>query len=97
MQFCCPPDHGCNTTGRAEKCALEVCAAAPDNADAALALDRWSRLEKAAGADRRFRRRAYQRARDRALIALALAPRAQRRTVKPARRRMRHVSKAGLR
>jgi hypothetical protein len=43
--------------------------------DAALALARWEKLRQATDgerAERRFRRRAYQRARDRALQALAM-------------------------
>jgi hypothetical protein len=44
-----------------------------DNADATLALERWPLFQDATGAEKRFRRRAYQRARDRALIAVALS------------------------
>jgi hypothetical protein len=76
---CCPPGHGCNAEGDAEACALELCrAAAAEQKDAALALKRWSSLvaarERGGRGERefRFRRRAFERARDRALIGLAL-------------------------
>jgi hypothetical protein len=75
---CCPPGRGCNADGGAETCALELCrAAAAEHKDAALALKRWSTLVAARERGRgdrefRFRRRAFERARDRALIALAL-------------------------
>jgi hypothetical protein len=78
MALCCPPGHGCNAPGDEEPCALALCqAAAQDEEDAALALSRWGAFEFAAGQDcgegeRRFRRRAFERARDRALIALAM-------------------------
>jgi hypothetical protein len=41
-----------------------------------VALERWSDLEAACPKDgeRRFRRRAFERARDKALITLAMAP-----------------------
>jgi hypothetical protein len=75
---CCPPGHGCNAAGGAETCALELCrAAAGEQKDATLALKRWSSLVQARERGRgerecRFRRRAFERARDRALIALAM-------------------------
>ena len=52
-------------------------AASVQEHDAALALTRWRDLERAVAeersdAERRFRRRAYQRSRDRALIGLAM-------------------------
>jgi hypothetical protein len=77
---CCPPGHGCNAAGGAETCALELCrAAAEEHKDAALALKRWTSLVQARERGRgerecRFRRRAFERARDRALIALAMQP-----------------------
>jgi hypothetical protein len=80
MRDCCPPGHGCNAAGGAETCALELCrAAADEQKDAALALKRWNALELAHARGRgerecRFRRRAFERARDRALIALAMQP-----------------------
>jgi hypothetical protein len=78
MAMCCPPGHGCNAPGGDEPCALSLCrAAARDEDDAALALDRWGALEaswqaKCGDGERRFRRRAFERARDRALITLAM-------------------------
>ena len=52
-------------------------AAAAEEREAALALDRWRSLQEASNqhcgeAERRFRRRAFERARDRALITLAM-------------------------
>jgi hypothetical protein len=55
-----------------------VCRAAQaDLAEAVLAVRRWEELQRACehrhrDRERRFRRRAYERARDRALIALAM-------------------------
>src|SRR5437764_4620595 len=74
MALCCPPGHGCNAPGGEEPCALALCqAAAQEEEDAALALSRWGDFEAAAEqGERRFRRRAFERARDRALISLAM-------------------------
>src|SRR5437764_12605520 len=77
MAWCCPPGRGCNAPGRDEACALTLCAAVADKeADAALALARWDELQRVAArerdAERRFRRRAFERTRDRALRALAM-------------------------
>jgi hypothetical protein len=78
MALCCPPGHGCNAPGGDEPCALALCrAAAQQEEDAALALSRWGAFESAdeqncGDGERRFRRRAFERARDRALIALAM-------------------------
>jgi hypothetical protein len=74
MALCCPPGHGCNAPGGNEPCALALCqAAAQDEEDAAVALSRWGDYEAASEqGERRFRRRAFERARDRALIALAM-------------------------
>jgi hypothetical protein len=74
MAPCCPPGHGCNAPGGNEPCALALCrAAAQDEEDAALALTRWGAFEAASEqTERRFRRRAFERARDRALIGLAM-------------------------
>jgi hypothetical protein len=52
-------------------------AAAQEEGDAAMALARWDALEAASDencgdGERRFRRRAFERARDKALIALAM-------------------------
>jgi hypothetical protein len=80
MEPCCPPGHGCNAPGGGEPCALALCReAAQDEQDAALALARWDAFEAASEWDsgdgkRRFRRRAFERARDKALIGLAMAP-----------------------
>jgi len=79
MALCCPPGHGCNAPGGDEPCALTLCRAAADHeGDAAVALDRWGAFKNAADRERRFRRRAFERARDRALIALAMARRPRR-------------------
>jgi hypothetical protein len=72
MALCCPPGHGCNAPGGKEPCALVLCRAAADEDDAALALDRWGAFENCGDGERRFRRRAFERARDRALITLAM-------------------------
>jgi hypothetical protein len=78
MATCCPPGHGCNAPGGGEPCALTLCqAAAKEEDDAALALARWGDFETAAAekcgdGERRFRRRAFERARDQALITLAM-------------------------
>ncbi len=78
MALCCPPGHGCNAPGGDEPCALALCReAAPEEQDAAVALSRWGALQDASegvcgDGERRFRRRAFERARDRALIAVAM-------------------------
>jgi hypothetical protein len=78
MALCCPPGHGCNAPGGGESCALVLCqAAAQQEDDAATALARWGAFEAASESncgdgERRFRRRAFERARDKALIALAM-------------------------
>src|SRR5947207_14715290 len=77
MKACCPPGRGCNSPRGDERCALDLCrAAAGHERDAALALAYWCELqslpERGAGPERRFRRRAFERARDRALRALAM-------------------------
>lgn len=54
---------------------LTLCSVDKQEPDAALALARWEELQKVADRDRterRFRRRAFERARDRALRALAM-------------------------
>ena len=79
MRWCCPAGHGCNGQGEAEPCALDVCRAFESQIpEAVLAVRRWEELERAcehrrSDRERRFRRRAYERARDRALIALAMS------------------------
>src|SRR5947209_34279 len=98
---CCPTGRGCNASGGAGPCALELFReAGAENRDAAMALKRWSTFEQALERGRgerecRFRRRAFERARDRALIALALAPsedRSQRSSWLARRRRVRERS-----
>jgi hypothetical protein len=104
MRPCCPPGHGCNADGGAETCALELCRAAADvHKDAALAVKRWASLEQARQRGRgegecRFRRRAFERARDRALIALALQPGSPSHSVdagRPGWRDRRRLTRAG--
>jgi hypothetical protein len=56
-------------------CALTLCSVDKQEPDAALALARWEELQRTAAEERRerrFRRRAFERARDRALQALAM-------------------------
>lgn len=78
MRVCCPESRGCNAVGDEQICALELFAAnAAELEEAAIALSRWNTFQKACehrrnDNERRFRRRAYERARDEALIALAL-------------------------
>jgi hypothetical protein len=78
MRHCCPEGHGCNAPDGDEACALSLCGrAAAQDPDAATALARWREWQEAcqpahSESERRFRRRAFQRARDRALIGLAL-------------------------
>jgi hypothetical protein len=80
MPICCPEGHGCNDPTGKESCALILLrAAAPEDKDAAKALDRWRLLVRSAEAgsgerERRFRRRAFERSRNRALIGLAMGP-----------------------
>src|SRR5581483_7308165 len=73
MHSCCPPGHGCNSAGDSEPCALVLCRLfASVEPDAALAITRWTAVEKTqqrpgeGGREPRFRRRAYERVRDRA-------------------------------
>src|ERR1700759_2565628 len=78
MAECCPPGYGCNAPSGDEPCALTLCeAVAAQEDDAAVAVERWRALEASAEGDgeRRFRRRAFERARDRALIGLAMSGR----------------------
>jgi len=75
MAACCPPGLGCNRSDPSGACALELCRAwASSLKAAAVACARWDALQAAGERERRFRRRAYERARDRALVAIALAP-----------------------
>jgi hypothetical protein len=75
MAFCCPPGRGCNCSEREEPCILELCRQAADDELAAIAVRRWEVLQGTPGHnrhERRFRARAYERARDRALAALLM-------------------------
>jgi hypothetical protein len=78
MAACCPPGLGCNAPAHDQPCALELCRrAASQEAQAALAVLRWTQLQEArrhprGKADRRFRLRAYERAREASLVALLL-------------------------
>ena len=78
MQWCCPGGHGCNAPNGNEPCALEICRTiAGWESEASVALARWEALQSAieqgcSEGERRFRRRAYRRARDKALIAEAM-------------------------
>jgi hypothetical protein len=78
MRVCCPPGRGCNASERDEPCVLELCReAAPEEPEAALALTRWDDWQRAcerggAGRERRFCRRAYERARGDVLVVLLM-------------------------
>lgn len=76
MAECCPPGRGCNSLRGDEACALTLCRLDKQQPDAARALARWEELQRLdaddRSAERRFRRRAFERARDRALQALAM-------------------------
>jgi hypothetical protein len=77
MRLCCPPGHGCNAAKGEEPCVLELCRrAAREEPAAALAVARWEASQAlAAGVgkgERRFRRRAYERARHDALVVLLM-------------------------
>jgi hypothetical protein len=77
MRSCCPPGRGCNAPDGDEPCALTLCSmVADEESEAALALERWDELQDGSGdearAERRFRRRAFERTRDRALQAVAM-------------------------
>jgi len=76
MRFCCPPGHGCNAPGGAEPCFLALCrSAGEEEPTAARAVARWAEWTQAYARsstkhERRFKRRAYERAREHALRAL---------------------------
>jgi hypothetical protein len=77
MHWCCPPGHGCNASNGSEACALALFrAVAAEETTAARALARWNAFTEAEQSggqrERRFRRRSYERARNRALIAVAM-------------------------
>jgi len=84
VHTCCPAGLGCNGPDPEAGCALELMTdVAEDLEQAARALARWELFVRVSerpprDGERRFRRRAYARARDAALIAIALQrPRAQ--------------------
>jgi hypothetical protein len=70
MRACCPPGEGCNAPGAKQRCALTALRRTADP-EAKQALRLWHYYQDAAGPgasrQRRFLRRAYARARDRAL------------------------------
>ena len=72
MKACCPPGQGCNAPpGREERCFLRECRRS-DSPQADRAVDLWhsfveARREHRSRRERRFLRRAYARARDRAV------------------------------
>jgi hypothetical protein len=75
MRECCPPGRGCNSPHGDEPCVLALCTLEKQEPDAAVALARWEELQGVDGrepGERRFRRRSFERARDRALQALAM-------------------------
>ena len=81
MALCCPPGHGCNAPNGDEPCVLDLFRAhAREERAAAVVLERWSALGEACrhgagGAERRFRQRSYERARDRTLGPMLLGSR----------------------
>src|SRR5436305_4819113 len=86
MHVCCPPGRGCNAHEQSESCALTLLRpVASELREAAVALARWQALQDGLKAgsghgERRFRQRCYERARENALVALALLqPRVARR------------------
>src|SRR6476661_10728977 len=77
MPRCCPPGRGCNAIERGEPCVLELCRAAREEPEAARAVLRWDEWQQArrratGRAEWRFRRRAYERARENALAVLLM-------------------------
>src|SRR5437763_13303492 len=83
MPLCCPPGRGCNAPDRREPCVLELCRAAREEPEAALAAQRWEEWQGLRGhaggrGERRFRRRVYERARENALAVLLMRAQAAR-------------------
>jgi len=78
MPVCCPRQLGCNAPGSDQPCLLALCAEAAEyEPAAAMALRRWSGWRQALArgcehAERRFHRRAYERARERAAAVLLM-------------------------
>jgi hypothetical protein len=99
MAPCCPPGRGCNAPDGGEPCALTLFSdLAGDRPEAAQALTRWRSLVSASDSgcgerEKRFRRRAFERARDKALIALAMGARP---TVRVRGHRRRSRGRAGI-
>ncbi len=98
MRACCPPNRGCNTHGIEQPCVLTIFRAAEATIEEArVAVDRWEALESAEGregagaGERRFRRRAYERARDQALTAVAIDCVVEPPSGEPSVRRRRHL------
>src|SRR4051794_22893946 len=91
MSICCPPRLGCNAPSHDQPCVLDLCrAVAEREPPAATALDRWESWQDAIVADSpraesRFRRRAYERAREGAMAVLVME--LARGRHRPARRR----------
>jgi hypothetical protein len=89
VRTCCPPGHGCNAARGMEPCLLALCrAAAPEEPSAAIAVARWSEwveacARRATKRERRFRRRSYERARERALSALLMRAHAAAKSSEP--------------
>ena len=73
MGLCCPPRHGCNSSAHDELCVLDLCdRLGTEVPEACTVLERWKEWRTAREQghnrrERRFRRRAYERSRDRAL------------------------------
>jgi hypothetical protein len=78
MSLCCPPRLGCNARHHDQPCVLDLCRAVSErDAVAAKALDRWEAWQEAIAEDSprgedRFRRRAYERAREAAMGVLVM-------------------------
>jgi hypothetical protein len=103
---CCPPNRGCNASGTEQPCVLTIFrAAAPTTEEARRAVDRWEALQRleregAGASERRFRRRAYERARQEALAAVAMdlaaeAPSGEPRVRRRRRRRRTRAARSG--
>ena len=101
MRACCPANRGCNAHDAGQPCVLTLFqATAATTEEAQIALERWETFESAdregaGAAERRFRRRAYERARDEALTALALERTPRLSPPEPAIRRRRKRPGAG--
>src|SRR5439155_14994211 len=78
MRLCCPPGHGCNAPHGGEPCVLALFrSAGGEDPTAARALAGWAEWTQACASsstkrERRFRRRAYERARETGLRALLM-------------------------